>query len=62
MLLKDAKISDFFRITDVFSQILIKNCSNLSIANAHCVLFVFFYHLICNMVVVISFFYYNFAV
>lgn len=49
MLLNDAKISVFFRITDVFSQILIKNRSNLSIANAHCVLFVFFYHLICNI-------------
>ena len=49
MLLNDAKISVFFRITDVFSQILIKNRSNLSIANAICVLFVIFYHFIHNI-------------
>ena len=61
MLLNDAKISVFFRITDVFSQILIKNRNNLSNANAHCILFVFFYQIICNLGSVISFFYYIFA-
>jgi len=49
MLLNDAKISDFFRITNVFGQIYEKKRNNLSEANARYIFFVFFYHLISNI-------------
>lgn len=42
MLLNDAKISDFFRISNVFGQIYEKKRNNLSEANARYIFFVFF--------------------